>query len=83
MYHAKTLFLIFDIRNEVHAYEYRCSAYKSKFNRRKHAEITLNRNLVFFRGGHLEFHPKWRSVNILIPYQGSPLNNIIPLPEDA
>ena len=32
MYHAKTLYLVLSIRNEVKAHEYRCSADKSKFN---------------------------------------------------
>ena len=46
-------------------------------------------HIVFFLGGHLENHPKWQvgpklsSANILITNQGSPINNIIPLPEGS
>ena len=41
---------------------------------------------IFFHGGHLENHPKWRLgpkisyVNILIRNHLGPMNNIIPLP---
>ena len=49
--------------------------------------MTQYRHFVFFRGGHLENHPKWRigpnisSVNILILNQEGPMNNNIPFPE--
>ena len=50
-------------------------------------DITSYRQLVFFLGGQLNNHPKWRmgpnisSVNIVILNEDISMNNIIPLPE--
>ena len=66
----------------------RCSVHKKEHNRWE-ASNTLYRHFVFFHGGHLENHLKWRigpkisSVNILILNKRGPMNNILPLSEDT